>query len=104
MTKRTDTNKSKQRRKPHNARRVDYGSTDELLAQIAAEPRTVRVGEREVTMPRIELLWRVRVARALAGNVRELKHLLRIMAKRPALAATFREEFVTVVSGVLARV
>jgi hypothetical protein len=45
----------------------------------------------------------MRLAKALAGNVRELTHLLRIMAKRPALAATFREESVTVVSGSLAR-
>ncbi len=33
------------RRKPHNARSVHYASFEELLAQIAAEPRIARVGD-----------------------------------------------------------
>jgi hypothetical protein len=52
-------------------------------------------------MSRSERLFRVMVDRALQGNVREVRRLLHLMATRPTLAATFREETVTVVSGPL---
>ena len=100
----TTTKKTKRERKPHNARTAEYGSFDELLEQMGAEPRTARMGDQEVTMPRTERLLRVMVARALDGKVRELTQLLRIMAQRPHLAATFREDFVTVVSGIMCKV
>lgn len=103
MTRGASKNKAKPR-KPHNARTAEYGSFDELLTQIAAEPRKARMGDQEVTMPRIERLLRVMVARALARNVREVTKLLGMMAKSPALVATFREEMVTVISGDLANV
>ncbi len=91
-------------RKPHNARTANYASFDELLAQIAAEPRTALVGDQQVTMSRRERLFRLMVDRALQGKVREVTKLLQLMAKNPSTAATFRDETVTVISGVLCRV
>lgn len=96
--------KTKRGRKPHNARTAEYGSFDELLAQMGAEPRTARVGEQEVMMPRTERLLRVMLARALDGNARDVAKVLQLMAKSPTLAATFRKEFVTVVSGIMCKV
>lgn len=103
MTNKTKAKAAKQPRKPHNARVAQFGSLDELLTQMGAEQRTARVDKREVTMPRIDRLLRVMVARALDDNVRELTQLLKIMAQRPRLAATVREEFVTVLSGSVAK-
>lgn len=104
MTKKSSAGSMGSKRKPHNARVDAYCSLEELLTLTGAEPRELRMGQRQVIMPRTERLLRVVVARALDGNVRELTQLLRIMAKHPALAATFREEFVTVLSGALAKV
>ena len=55
-------------------------------------------------MSRSERLFRVMVDRALQGNVREVTKLLQLMATRPTLAATFREETVIIVSGPLCNV
>ena len=96
--------KAPRNRKPHNARSTDYASFNELLAQIAAEPRAALVGDEQVTMSRCERLFRLMVERALQGKVREITKLLQLMAKNPSTAATFRDETVTVISGVLARV
>ena len=87
------------RRKPHNAGSIHYASFEELLAQIAAEPRTARVGDEQVTMSRSDRLLRLMLDRALQGNVREVTKLLQLMAKYPAIAATYREQFVVVISG-----
>lgn len=89
------------KRKPHNARTSDYASFEDLLASIAAEPRTALVGSDQLMMSRSERLLRLMVDRALHGNVREVTKLLHLMATRPTLAATFREETVIVLSGVL---
>ena len=87
------------RRKPHNVRSVHYASFDELLAQIADEPRVARVGDDEITMSRRERLLRLLVDGALKGDVRNVTKLLQLMAKYPAIAATYREQFVVVISG-----
>ena len=101
MVSKTSRSRTGRRRKPHNASTNDYASFDELLASIAAEPRTALVGSDQLKMSRSERLFRVMVDRALQGNVREVRRLLHLMATRPTLAATFREETVTVVSGPL---
>lgn len=90
-------------RKPHNAKTANYASFDELLALIAAEPRNAFLGDEQVTMPRGERLLRLMLDRALKGHPRDVTKLLQMMAKNPATAATFRDEFVTVIGGVLAR-
>jgi len=90
-------------RKPHNARTINYASFDELLALIAAEPRSAMVGDEQVIMPRGERLLRLMLDRALQGHARDVIKLLQLMANSPSIAATFREERVTVISGVLAR-
>lgn len=89
------------KRRPHNAASREYGSFEDLLAAIAAESRTALVGTDQVVMSRSERLLRVMVDRALQGNVREVTKLIHLMATRPKLAATFREEIVTVISGPL---
>ncbi len=89
------------RRKPHNARSVHYASFDELLAQIADEPRVARVGDEEVTMSRRDRLLRLLLDGALRGDVRNVTKLLQLMAKYPAIAATYREQFVVVMSGAI---
>lgn len=103
MSKKTTTNPAKPARKPHNARTASYGSFGELLTQVASEPRKARMGNAQVTMPRSERLLRVMLASALSGKVRDVAKLLGMMAKNPALAATFRSETVTVLCGSLAR-
>ena len=92
------------RRKPYNVATRDYGSFEDLLAAIAAEPRTALVGDDQVVMSRSERLLRVMVDRALQGHAREVSKLLQLMATLPTLAATFREETVIVVSGPLCNV
>lgn len=91
-------------RKPHNAKTANYASFDELLAQIAAEPRTALVGDEQITMPRGERLLRLMLDRALKGHPRDVIKLLQMMAKSPSVAATFRDETVTVISGALCHV
>jgi hypothetical protein len=92
------------RRKPHNAQSIEYVSFKDLLAQIAGEPRTARVGDEQVTMARGDRLLRLLLDRALQGKVREVIKLLQLMAKYPNVAATFREENVIVMSGAMCRV
>jgi hypothetical protein len=104
MTKKTPRAGARGKRKPHNARTTGYISFNDLLAQIAAEPRTAFVGDEPVVMSRRERMLRLMVDRALQKNVRDVTTLLRMMAKKPALAATFREETVIVFSGMLAGV
>jgi hypothetical protein len=99
MSTRSPKSGARARRKPHNARSVHYASFEELLAQIAAEPRTARVGDEQVTMSRSDRLLRLLVDRALQGDVRNVTKLLQLMAKYPAIAATYREQFVVVISG-----
>ena len=94
----------KRKRKPHNAHTAEYGSFQELLAQISAEPRTALVGDKEVSMSRSDRLLRLMLNRALQGNVRDITKLLQMMAKSPSLVATFREETVIVISGPLENV
>lgn len=92
------------RRKPHNARSVHYASFDELLTQIADEPRVARVGDDEVTMPRRDRLHRMLVDGALKGDVRNVTKLLQLMSKYPAVAATYTEQVVVVTSGAFCNV
>lgn len=91
-------------RKPHNARTSEYGSFNELLALIADERRAALVGEQQVIMSRRERLFRLMLDRALQGKVREVTLLLRLMANSPALATTYRDQVVTVISGSLCAV
>lgn len=87
------------RRKPHNARTLEYFSFNELLAMIATERRVALVGGKQTSMCRSERLLRLMLDRALQGKVREVTKLLQLMAKNPSVAATFRDEVVIVVSG-----
>lgn len=98
------THKTRAKRKPHNARKVEYSSFNELLSSVAAEKRAARVGNDQVVMRRNERLFRLMLDRALKGNAREVTKLLQLMAKYPTVAATYRDEFVTVVSGHLCNV
>lgn len=104
MTSPTSKPATRRARKPHNARTPGYGSFNELLALIADERRTALVGEQQVIMSRRERLFRLMVDRALQGKVREVTLLLRLMANSPTLAATYRDQVVTVISGSLCTV
>lgn len=99
MSTRKPVAPSEKKRRPHNAQRIEYSSFPELLALIAAEPRTALVGDRQVKMPRSERLLRLILDRALKGEVPDVTKLLQLMAKSPGVAATFRDERVTVISG-----
>lgn len=90
------------RRKPHNVRKEQYQSFDELLATIGYETRVATIGDQEVMMTRLEAVLRVMIDRALQGNVRELTKILRIMANDPGLAATARSQIIITVGGALA--
>ena len=100
----TKSKNPKASRKPHNARTIEYATFPELLALIAAEPRTALIGDGHVSMPRSERLFRLMLDRALQGNVRDVIKMLQLMAKYPAVAATFRDETVIVVGGALCNV
>lgn len=102
MTTKSPKAETRRNRKPHNARTSEYVSFNELLAQIANEPRAALIRNEQVVMSRSERLLRLMVDRALQGKVREVRMLLKLLAKSPALAATFREEIVMVISGDLA--
>ncbi len=101
MNARSSKKGPRARRKPHNARSVHYASFEELLAQIAAEPRTARVGDEQVTMSRSDRMLRLLLDGALRGDVRNVTKLLQLMAKYPAIAATYREQLVIVMSGAI---
>ena len=94
--------KSAPRRRPHNVPRERYESFDELLVKIAHEPRKAILGEEEVTMSRLEFLLRTVVDRAMAGQVREMTLILKVLADHPGLAATARTQIITVVGSALA--
>lgn len=104
MTSPTSKAPTRGARKPHNARAPGYGSFNELLSLIADERRAALVGEQQIIMTRRERLFRLLVDRALQGNVREVTLLLRLMAKSPELAATYRDRVVTIISGSLCTV
>lgn len=104
MTSPTPKTTTRRARKPHNASAPGYGSFNELLSLIADERRAALVGEQQIIMSRRERLFRLLVDRALQGNVREVTLLLRLMANSPALAATYRDQVVTIISGALCNV
>lgn len=107
-----DTNKSgrgkggkfKSGRKPHNVPLKDYLSFADMFRQIANEPRKAQIGGQDVIISRSEGVYRSIVNRALKGNKRELVSLLRLMMRRPNMAATFRDHFITVIGGSLCNV
>jgi hypothetical protein len=92
------------RRKPHNVQREHYESFGELLATIAGEPRQAIIGDKQVTLTRMEALLRVQVERALNRNVREVAQLLQILANDPGLAATTQTIVVSYIGKALANV
>lgn len=95
----TKANGAKTRkRKPHNAPSLEYASFNELLEQVAAQPRNAVVNGNTVQMPRSERLLRLMLDRALQGKVRGITKLLQLMAANQRVAATHRDEFVTVIN------
>lgn len=96
--------KSARRLRPHNVPREQYKSFDELLVKIAHEPRKAILGEQEVTMSRLEFLLRTVIDRAMAGQVREMTLILKLLADDPGLAATARSQIITSFTGALAGV
>ena len=104
MTTKSPKGGGHRKRRPHNARTFDYFSFDQLLNQIAAEPRTALVGDEKVVMSRKERLLRLQIEQALKKKAREVTMLLKMMAKYPVLARTLREELVIVFSGNIGKV
>lgn len=104
MTTKKAKGASARKRKPHNARTMEYVSSVELLRMMACEPRTVEIDGQTVTMPRGERLLRLMVMRALQSKSREIVKLLQIMFANPTIAATYRDESVIVFSGAFCHV
>lgn len=96
--------KFKPGRKPHNVPLKDYLSFADMVRKIANEPRKAQIGGQDVVISRSEGVYRSMVGRALRDNKRELVSLLKLMMRRPSMAATFREHRVTVIGGSLADV
>lgn len=94
----------KRGRKPHNVAIRDYDSLGDMVRKIANEPRKAQMAGKDVVISRSEGVYRSMVERALHGNKRELVSLLKLMMRRPSMAATFREHMVTVIGGSLADV
>jgi hypothetical protein len=101
---RTNAGTFKRGRRPHNVPIKDYSSFADMVRKIADEPRKAQIAGQEVVISRSEGVYRSMVDRALRGNKRELIILLRMMMRRPSMAATFRKYHVTVVGGSLANV
>ncbi len=96
--------KNGKQRRPHNASSFQYTSLDELLLEIAAEPRKVMKGGQVTTMSRAERILRTEIEAALGGQVRALAYLLRLIAKQPKLACSERPRTTIFINGALARV
>lgn len=96
--------KSGKQRRPHNASSFQYTSLEELILEIAAEPRKVMKGGEVTTMSRAERILRTEVEAALGGQVRALAHILKLIAKQPKLARSERPRRTIFINGPLARV
>ena len=93
MVSKTSRSRTGRRRKPHNASTNDYASFDELLASIAAEPRTALVGSDPETFSdgwsSATTAWvTIRLDRIDADEVLELvAEAWRLKAPRKVIAA-----------------
>lgn len=82
----------KRSRKPHNARVPRYASLSDIVEAVGAESRKLPTPDGYTTMTRKERVYRLMIERALRGGVRDLVHLVRLMAKYPNVTVG-REEW-----------
>lgn len=87
-------------RKPHNARKSSpIRPVGELARAVGAEPRRATIRGKEVVMSLAERLARVTVESAINGSISDLKLLIQMMIKHPAIAASSRERWVLTLAG-----
>jgi hypothetical protein len=98
----TSRGRFKPGRRPHNAVIPTDGSLKDVVHRIANELHEVTINTKRQTITRKERVFRLTVDRASKGNVRDIVHILSIMAKHPELAASFRVETVYFFNGALA--
>ncbi len=92
-------------RRPHNARKgEEFASFGELVRQLGAEPKRVKVNGKEVLMCWAERSLRLTLERALAGGRRDLAHLIRLAIQHPNIGGSFRETTVIFIRGSLCNV
>jgi hypothetical protein len=78
-------------RRPHNALKgQEFGDVGDLIRNLAAEAKRVTIDGEEVEMSWAERSFRLTIERAIAGNRRDLAHLLRLMIKYPSIAGPGR--------------
>ena len=100
----TSKGRYKPGRRPHNAFTPGDGSLKDVVLRIANERHEVTINGERQTMTRKERVFRLTVERAVNGNVRDIAHILSILAKHPELAASFQTETVYFFNGAMADV
>ena len=98
----TSKGRYKPGRRPHNAFTPADASLKDVVLRIANERHEVTINGERQTMTRKERVFRLTVERAVNGNVRDIAHILSILAKHPALAASFQAETVYFFNGAMA--
>lgn len=100
----TSKGRYKQGRRPHNAVTPADASLKDVVLRIANELHEVTINGERRTLTRKERVFRLTVERAVNGNVRDIAHILSVVAKHPALASSFRTETVLFFNGAMAEV
>ncbi len=98
----TSKGRYKPGRRPHNAVTPADRSLKDVVLRIANELHEVTINGKRRTMTRKERVFRLTVERAVNGTVRDIAHILSIVAKHPELAASFQIETVYFFNGSLA--
>ena len=99
----TSNGRYKPGHRPHNAVTPTDHSLKDVVLRIANELHEVSINGEPRTISRAERVFRLTVERAVKGNVRDIAHLLRIIAKNPELAASERTDTIIFINGALAR-
>lgn len=94
----------KKGRRPHNARKEEFGDIAELVRKLGSEKKFATINGTEVEMSWAERSFRLTVDRAIAGQRRDLAALLRLMIKHKNIGGSYREHTVIYVSRALANV
>lgn len=95
----------KKSRRPHNATTgAEFSSIAELVEKLGAEKKRVTINGEEIEMSWAERSFRLTVDRAIAGNRRDLAHLLRLMIEHPQISRSYREHKIIFIRGAIADV
>ncbi len=84
---------------PHNAIEREYTCLEELIYLIANEPRPWKKEGEVIQVTHLERMYRQRIEKALAGDPKEVRELLRLMIAHPSLGRSHKTEWVLEIHG-----